>query len=146
MYVHNSQWILVSKKWITAQISQLAGLSIAGHIITQSAETRTNMGWPVIWWFTRQWVMWHYLTCASSLLFLHHLPKINRGYFQNSPCIKILNATFILVTYMSIPLYATFQLYTVINMYTPIVITVSLCILFVHVWMWCQILNNMLCV
>jgi hypothetical protein len=34
--------------------------------ITHSVATRTNTRWPVMWWFTRQWVMWHYLTCPSS--------------------------------------------------------------------------------
>jgi hypothetical protein len=46
----------------TARIAQLAVLSIAGHIITHSVETRTN----TMWWFTREWVMWRYLPCASS--------------------------------------------------------------------------------
>jgi hypothetical protein len=57
---------LVWRKWITAQISQLEGLSITGHIITHSLETWTNTRWPVMWWFTRQWVMWHYLVWMSS--------------------------------------------------------------------------------
>jgi hypothetical protein len=53
-------------KWITARTLYLAGVSIAGHIITHSVETRKNSRWPVIWWFTRQWVMWRYLEYASS--------------------------------------------------------------------------------
>jgi hypothetical protein len=83
--MHNSWWIstgivfLSWRKQITAQISQLVGLFIAGHIITHSVETRTNTRWPVMWWFTRQWVMWCYLACASF-----PLPKINRGYLPNS--------------------------------------------------------------
>jgi hypothetical protein len=56
---------------IIARISQLAGLSLAGHIITHTVETRTNNRWPVMWWFTGQWVMWHYLACASSPSLLH---------------------------------------------------------------------------
>jgi hypothetical protein len=46
--------------------SQLARLSIAGRSITHSAETRTNLRLPVIWWFTRQRLVWRYLACASS--------------------------------------------------------------------------------
>jgi hypothetical protein len=34
----------------------MAGLTVARHIIIHSVETRTNTKWPVIWWFTRQWV------------------------------------------------------------------------------------------
>jgi hypothetical protein len=62
---------LTWRKWITARISQLPGLSIAGHVITHSVESRTNTKWPVMWWFTRQWVMWGYLACASSPPLLH---------------------------------------------------------------------------
>jgi hypothetical protein len=54
-----------------------AGLSTVGHIIIHSVETRTNTRWPVIWWFTRQWVMWRYLAWASPPWPLHYLPKIN---------------------------------------------------------------------
>jgi hypothetical protein len=53
------------RKWITARISQLAGLAITGHNINHSAEMRTNTGWPIMWWFTRKWVMWCYLACVS---------------------------------------------------------------------------------
>jgi hypothetical protein len=76
---------LAWRKRITARISELAGLSIAGHNATHSVETRTNTTWPGMWWFTRQWVMWHYLACASSPPLLHFLPKINGCYFPNSP-------------------------------------------------------------
>jgi hypothetical protein len=41
--------------------------------------------WPVMWRFTRQWVIWCYLACTSSLPLLHYLPKINRDYFLNNP-------------------------------------------------------------
>jgi hypothetical protein len=52
--MHNSQWIsaalmfLARRKQITTQVLQLAGLSIAGHITTHSAETRTNTMQPVM--------------------------------------------------------------------------------------------------
>jgi hypothetical protein len=55
-------------------------------IVTHSVETRTNPGWPVMLWFTRRWVKWRYLACASSL------PKINGGYFPNIPRISIFTA------------------------------------------------------
>jgi hypothetical protein len=61
---------------------QLAGLSIAGHIINHSVGDNR---WPVMWQFTRQWVTWRYLACASSPPLLHYLPKINVGYFPNNP-------------------------------------------------------------
>jgi hypothetical protein len=73
------------KERITARISQLAGLSVAGHTITHSVETRTKTRWPVMWWFTRQWVMSRYLVCAISPPLLYYLPKIHGGYFPNSP-------------------------------------------------------------
>jgi hypothetical protein len=41
-------------------------LSIAGHITTHIVETRANTRRPVMWWFTRQWVMWRYL-CMHEL-------------------------------------------------------------------------------
>jgi hypothetical protein len=62
---------LAWRKRITARISQLAGLSVAGHIIPHSVETRTNTRWPVMWWFTRYWAMWCHLACTGSTL-LHH--------------------------------------------------------------------------
>jgi hypothetical protein len=34
--------------------------------ITHSVETRTITRWPVIWWFTRQRIMWRYLAWAST--------------------------------------------------------------------------------
>jgi hypothetical protein len=71
------------KKADNSRIPQLAGLSVAGHIITHCLETRTNTMWPVMWWFIRQ--EWRYLACASSSPFLHYLPKINGDYFPNSP-------------------------------------------------------------
>jgi hypothetical protein len=42
-------YVLVWRKLIIAWISQLGGLSIAGHIITHSVETRTNTRWPFIY-------------------------------------------------------------------------------------------------
>jgi hypothetical protein len=80
---------VTQRKQITPWILQLVGLSIAGHIITQSVETRTNTRWPVMWCFTRQWVMWCYITCTCSPLLLHYLPKMNRGYLPNSPDISL---------------------------------------------------------
>jgi hypothetical protein len=77
--------VLVRQKRIAARISQLAGLSIAGHIITQSIETRTSTRWPVTQWFARQWVMWRYLACASFPFLLYWLPKKNEVYSPNSP-------------------------------------------------------------
>jgi hypothetical protein len=62
---------LAWRKRITARISQLAGLSIAGYIIYQSVETRTSTRWPVMWWFTRQWIIWRYLACTCSPVLLH---------------------------------------------------------------------------
>jgi hypothetical protein len=38
-----------------------------------------------MWWFTRQWVTWHYLACTSPSLLLYQLPKINGCYLLNSP-------------------------------------------------------------
>jgi hypothetical protein len=75
--VHNSWWIsavlmfLAWRKRITVWISQLAGLSVRGHIIIQSVETRTNTRWSVMWWFARQGVMWCCLTCTSFPALLH---------------------------------------------------------------------------
>jgi hypothetical protein len=75
--VHNSRCIsaalkfLTWRKRITLRISQLAGLSIARHIITHSVETRTNTRWAVILRFTRQWVMWRYLACTCPFTLLH---------------------------------------------------------------------------
>jgi hypothetical protein len=76
---------LARRKRIIAQILWLEGLSIAGHIITHSVETRTNTRWRVMWWFTRQLVMWRYFACATSPPLLHYLSKIYGGYFPNSP-------------------------------------------------------------
>jgi hypothetical protein len=36
-------------------------------IISHSVETRTNTRWPVMWWFTRQWVVWRYLATPFPL-------------------------------------------------------------------------------
>jgi hypothetical protein len=88
---HKSLWVssaLIILEWrkrVTAGFSQLEGLSIAEHTITHSAETRTNTRWPVMRWFTRQWVTWRYLACASSPLLLHYFLKINGNYFPKSP-------------------------------------------------------------
>jgi hypothetical protein len=60
-----------SVKRITAPISQLARLSIAGNI-THSVGPRTNIMRQVIWWFKRQQrVMWCYLACVTSPPLLH---------------------------------------------------------------------------
>jgi hypothetical protein len=64
-----------------------AGRIINCTTIIHSAQTRTNTRWQVMWWFTRQWVMWHNLPCVSSPSLLQQLPKINGGYFPNSHCI-----------------------------------------------------------
>lgn len=55
------------RKWITAQISQLAGLSVAGLIIIHFVEGRTNTRWPVMCWFTRLWVMWRISTALNEI-------------------------------------------------------------------------------
>jgi hypothetical protein len=52
------------RKLTTARISQLAGLSIAGHTIHHPVQTRTNTRRPVTWRFTRQLVMWRYFACV----------------------------------------------------------------------------------
>jgi hypothetical protein len=70
------------------RISQLADYQSRGMPLTHSVETKTNTWWPVMCWFTRQWVMWCYLTWVSSPPRLHLLLKINWGYFPNSPHIK----------------------------------------------------------
>jgi hypothetical protein len=62
----------------------------AGRIINRRTHRNSlcgfkNTRWPVMWWFTRQWATWHYLARASSPPLLHQLPKINGGYFPNSP-------------------------------------------------------------
>jgi hypothetical protein len=62
-FLQDSFW--ARRKWITPWISQPVGLSIMRHI-THTVETRTNSRWPFMWWFTRQWVVWRYLTCADS--------------------------------------------------------------------------------
>jgi hypothetical protein len=62
---------LTWRKWITVWISHLAGLSVAGHIITHFVEMRVNTRWWVMWWLTKQWVMWRYFTCMSSPVLLH---------------------------------------------------------------------------
>jgi hypothetical protein len=70
---YNSRWISAAlmfsagRKWLTVWILQLVGLWIAGHIITHSTETRTNTRWPVMWWFTRQWVTWYSLPRMREL-------------------------------------------------------------------------------
>jgi hypothetical protein len=69
----------------------MAELSIAEHIITHSAETRTNTRWSIMWWFTRQWVTWRYPVRASCHPLLHQLPKINGGYFSNSPSTNVID-------------------------------------------------------
>jgi hypothetical protein len=53
--IHNGfpqQTFSMRRKQITVQLLQLVWLIIAGHIITQSVETRMNTRWPVIWWFS----------------------------------------------------------------------------------------------
>lgn len=60
------------------------GLSVAGHIIAYSIETRKNSTSPVLWWFIKQWVMWHYRACANSPLFYISCLKY---YFPNSHCV-----------------------------------------------------------
>jgi hypothetical protein len=46
----NSRWIsaalvfLVRRKWISARIAQLAGLSVAGHIIARSVGQEQTLG------------------------------------------------------------------------------------------------------
>jgi hypothetical protein len=75
------------RKLLKARISQLTGLSTAtaGHIITRFVETRINTRWPVLWWFTKQRVMWRHLAWGwSPPPLLHKLPKINGDYFPNS--------------------------------------------------------------
>jgi hypothetical protein len=56
---------LAWRKRTAAQISQLAGLSIVGHIITHSVRTRTSTRWQVMRWFTRQKVIRRYLACGN---------------------------------------------------------------------------------
>jgi hypothetical protein len=58
---------------------QLAELSIAGHIITHSVQTRTSI-MMVCEVVSR--VTLPLMRELSPLL--HHLPKIKGGYFQNS--------------------------------------------------------------
>jgi hypothetical protein len=75
---------LAWRKGITVQISQLGGLSVTWYI-THSVVTRTNTRWPVMWWFTKRWVMWRYLAYVSSPVLLQYLPKINGSCLLNSP-------------------------------------------------------------
>jgi hypothetical protein len=86
--ISTAHMFLAWRKRITVRISQLAGLSIAGHIVTPSIETRTNTRWPVMWWFVRQWIMWRYLAWASSPPLLLQLTKIKGYYFPNIPHTK----------------------------------------------------------
>jgi hypothetical protein len=79
MDFHNTHVFSVKKAY--NRVSQLAGLSIAGHIINHFVETSTNTKWPVMWRFTKQWVLWPHLDWASS----PSLPRLNGGYFPNSP-------------------------------------------------------------
>jgi hypothetical protein len=62
---------LVWRMQITARISQVAGLSICRTHHNLLCRDKKNTEWPVIWWFTRQWVMWRYLAHVNSPLLLH---------------------------------------------------------------------------
>jgi hypothetical protein len=75
---------LAWRKHTEVQILLLAELPIARHIIVHYAETRTKTRWSVRWWFIRRVLT---LPCMLKLsLSLHYVPKINTGYFLNSPC------------------------------------------------------------
>jgi hypothetical protein len=46
-------------------------INLRTYTITYSVKTRTNTRWPVMWCYTRQWVMWRYLAWASPPPLLH---------------------------------------------------------------------------
>jgi hypothetical protein len=84
-YLSFTHCILAVNRRYVPRISQVAALSIAEHR-THCEETRTNTRWPIVWWFTGQWIMWRDLACASFLPLLHRLlPQMNGGYFPSGP-------------------------------------------------------------
>jgi hypothetical protein len=90
--VHNSQWISIALKVSSMKKVDNSMNFASGRIINHRTHHKSlcrdkNIHQVISYGmvYKAMSVMWHYLACVSSPLLLHRFPKINGGYFPNSP-------------------------------------------------------------